>query len=114
MSAQAQEPGTEVGPVIGSASVLVFDGVATVVASGEFDAGTCQGLADALDVAVGLRLDVVVDVTGVTFMDGAGLRRIESAAAAQVAAGRTLRIANPQRVVVRLLEAAGATELLSS
>ena len=112
MSTHAIGPGTETGPVIGSASVLTFAGVTTVVASGEFDAGTSEGLAEALQLAYTKATDVVVDMTGVTFLDGAALRLIEASAAVLIAAGRSMRIANPPRVVVRLMHAAGATDML--
>ena len=114
MSTQAPRPETDIGPLIGSASVLTFGSTTTVVASGEFDAGTSGGLADALELACTRGGDVVVDMTGVTFLDGAGLRRIEQAAASLTALGRTLRIANPPRVVVRLIRAAGVLDMLHS
>jgi anti-anti-sigma factor len=112
MSTQAQEPSAQLFASICSASVLLIGGVATVIASGEFDVATCGALAEALAVACAARVDVVVDLTGVTFMDGAGLRQVEQAAKAQQLAGRSLRVANPRRAVVRLLHAAGATHLL--
>jgi len=115
MSAQAQDPGTVIRPTIGSASVLRHRGVATVIASGEFDAGTSGGLQAALDVAWATgAADVVVDLTGLSFMDGAVLRLIESTARVLAAEGRSLRLANPPRGVVRLLYVAGATQLLHS
>jgi anti-anti-sigma factor len=100
------------GPAIGTASVLTFGSVTTVVASGEFDAGTCSGLADALALACTTATDVVLDMTGVTFLDGAGLRQIENTAERLAAEGRSMWIANPPKVVVRLLHAAGAVDLL--
>ena len=114
MSSYASSPGTDTGPLTGSASVLTFADVTTVVASGEFDAGTCDGLAEALELACTKATDVVVDLTGVTFLDGAALRRIERAAATVIGQGRSLRLANPPRVVLRLIRAAGAVHMLHS
>jgi anti-anti-sigma factor len=114
MSPQTPRPETDAGPLIGSASVLTFGSVTTVVASGEFDAGTCGGLTAALELACTKGTDVVVDMTGVAFLDGAGLRQVEHAAAALIADGRSLRIANPPRVVLRLIHAAGAAAMLHS
>src|SRR5947209_560817 len=112
MSAQAHDPGTHTGTLIGSASLLQFGDVATVVASGEFDAGTSDGLAAALEAASATGCDVVVDMTGVEFMDGGALRRLETAAAWLAVGGRSLRIDNAPRIIVRLLAAAGVDDLL--
>jgi anti-sigma B factor antagonist len=97
---------------MGSASVLALGGVTTVVISGEFDVATSGGLEQALGLAGAKGTDVVLDMTGVTFMDGSGLRRIEKAATRLMSEGRSMRIANPPRVVVRLLQAAGAMDML--
>ena len=112
MSIHASDPGTDTGPLLGSASVLGLGGVTTVVISGEFDVATSAGLDEALGLACARGTDVVLDMTGVTFMDGSGLRRIERAAGLLLSEGRTMRIANPPRVVVRLLQAAGAMDML--
>jgi anti-anti-sigma factor len=114
MSTKAPRPETDAAPMIGSASVLTFGNVTTVVASGEFDAGSSDGLAEALELACTNGTDVVVDLAGVTFLDGAALRRIERASATMTRQGRSMRLANPPRVVVRLIRAAGAMEMLSS
>jgi anti-anti-sigma factor len=109
-----QMPGfdTDTGPMLGSASLLSVGSFTTLVLSGEFDAGTSSGLAAGLDVACTHGGNLVVDMTGVTFLDGFALRLIERAARALATAGATLRIAHPPRVVERLLYAAGATDLL--
>ena len=112
MSPQAHDFDTDIGPLIGSASVLTFEDVSTVIASGEFDAASGPGLAAALAVAHQAGGDVVVDMTGVTFLDGGSLREIERMGGQLARTGRSLRIAHPPRVVVRLLHALGALELL--
>ena len=112
MSTQAPGPETDAGPLIGSASVLTFGGLTTVVASGEFDAGTLQGLAEALELACAKDTNVVLDMTGVAFIDGAALRVVENAAAALIAAGRSMRITHAPTVVVRLIHVAGVAQML--
>jgi anti-anti-sigma factor len=112
MSAQAPRPETDAGPLLGSASVLVFGSLTTVIASGEFDAGTLHGLAEALELACTKGTNVVLDMTGVSFLDGAALRLVENAAATLVAAGRSLRITHAPTVVVRLIHVAKAAQLL--
>jgi anti-anti-sigma factor len=111
MTMQVPDFETDTGPMLGSASLLTVGSSTTLVLSGEFDAGTSAGLLASLDVACADGADLVVDMTGVTFLDGYALRHIERAARALAADGSTLRIAHPPRVVVRLLYAASATHL---
>ena len=112
MGRQLPDFETDTGPMLGSASLLVFGSSTTLVLSGEFDAGTSAGLLEALGVACANGEDVVVDMTGVTFLDGRALRYIERAAWVLSKKAATLRIAHPPRVVQRLAYAAGATALL--
>lgn len=114
MSPHAADSGTDTGPLMGSASVLTFGDLTTVLTSGEFDVASSGGLGEALELACTKGTDVVVDLTGVTFMDGSALRQLERAAAGLLAQGRSMRIANAPRAVVRLLQAAGAMNLLQS
>src|SRR3954465_4774788 len=97
---------------VGSASLLTVGFFTTLVLPGEFAAGAAAGLVDAWRVASAARRDLVVDMTGVSSLDGFALRHIEQASRALAAAGSTLRIAHAPRVVARLLHAAGATGLL--
>ena len=105
---------TDTGPMLGSASLLVFASSRTLVLSGEFDAGTSAGLVEALGTACATGEDLVVDMTGVTFLDGRALRFIERAAWVLGKKSATLRIAHAPRIVQRLAYAAGATDLLRS
>ena len=103
---------TDTGPMLGSASLLTFGNSTTLVLSGEFDAGTSAGLLEALGVACAAGEDLVVDMTGVTFLDGRALRYIERAAWVLAKKAATLRISHPPRIVQRLAYAAGVTDLL--
>src|SRR3954454_14973583 len=89
MSMQVPDFETDTGVSLGSASLLTVGSFTTLVLSGEFDAGTSSGLFDALRVASADRRDLVVDMTGVTFLDGFALRHIEQASRALAAAGST-------------------------
>src|SRR4051794_27355889 len=102
---------THTGPVLGSASLLTVGSFRTLVLSGEFDAGTSSGLVEGLDVGCSAGRDLVVDMTGVIFLDGVALRHIERAARSLARQGATLRITHPPRVVQRLPRAAGPTLL---
>src|SRR3954447_8051366 len=112
MSMQVPDFETDTGVSLGSASLLTVGSFTTLVLSGEFDAGTSSGLVTGLDIACRSGGDLVVDMTGVTFLDGFALRHIEQAAALLAVGGWTLRIAHPPQVVERLLHAAGAIGLL--
>ena len=112
MSRQIPDFETHAGPVLGSASLLTVGSFRTLVLSGEFDAGTSAGLVEGLDVGCSAGRDLVVDMTGVIFLDGVALRHIERAARSLAGKGATLRITHPPRVVRRLLRAVGATHLL--
>jgi len=103
---------TDTGASLGSASLLSVGSSKTLVLSGEFDAGTSSGLVNGLAVACTSGGDLVVDMTGVSFLDGFALRHIEQAADVLAVGGWTLRIAHAPRIVERLLYAAGASDLL--
>jgi len=86
-------------------------GPGTVTASGELDVVSAPALTEAI-VAVAARwASVTIDLSAVTFMDGAGLSALVGARTRMLADGSVLRIRTPhQRVrhVLRLtnLEAA--------
>src|SRR3954452_24109210 len=88
MSMRVPDYDTDAGPMLGSASLLTVGSFTTLVLSGEFDAGTSSGLTDALRVASAARRDLVVDMTGVTFLDGFALRHIEQASRPLAGPGR--------------------------
>lgn len=75
------------------------DGVFHV--SGEIDASTVDQLKQRLDEADG---DVVVDLSGVEFIDSSGLRVLIGTQQALEADGRSLTLRSPSRSVQRLFE----------
>lgn len=89
-------------------------GAATVVVAGELDALTAPSLASELRSQLArAERDVVVDVSEVTFMAGAGLHVLMAAAAQAARAGIRMRIRTTgSRAVDRVLAAAGDENLL--
>ncbi|GAB3006675.1 STAS domain-containing protein [Amycolatopsis acidiphila] len=89
-------------------------GATTVVVAGELDAFTAPSLANELDTQLArAERDVVVDVSEVTFMSGAGLEVLMTAAAEAAGTGIRMRVRTTgSRAVERVLEAAGGEHLL--
>ena len=83
------------------------DGVAI---SGEIDAHTAPAVAAALAAADGEPL--VVELSGVDFVDSSGLRVLLEAHHNRSDAGRTLVLARPSVAVQRVLDVAGLSEYL--
>ena len=86
------------------------DGV-DVVVTGEVDIDTAAQLRTRLLAAVRDHDLVVLDLSGVTFMDSQGLSVLIRAAAAATARGAELRVEKVSDRVLRLLELAGLTAL---
>jgi anti-anti-sigma factor len=85
------------------AEMLALGDEALVVVRGDLDLFSVHVLEDALaDVPPVSR--VVIDVEGVSFLDYAVLRRIEVAARAFAADGRSLRLDHASGMVRRLIE----------
>ena len=77
----------------------------TVVAvRGEIDISTATTFDDALQAAMASSDRVVIDLSGVRFMDSTGLGVLMRAHKHQDDAGATLRIAAPSDRVIRLLD----------
>ncbi|MEZ5215473.1 MAG: STAS domain-containing protein [Ilumatobacteraceae bacterium] len=78
---------------------------------GEVDAHTAPQLKEAV---AGREASVVVlDISGVTFMDSSGLRVVITATEDARASGGDLVLAHPSAAVARLLEISGLTEHLT-
>jgi anti-sigma B factor antagonist len=72
---------------------------------GELDASGCCGLAEQLQGPPGSL--VVVDLSGLTFMDSSGLGAIHTARRLAIKNGGTLVVSRPQPAVHRVLELTG-------
>lgn len=75
---------------------------------GEIDAHSAPALAAALEESTADT--IVVDMSGVTFMDSSGLRVLLALAERSTTGGRSLRIAQPSRPIMRLFEISGLVD----
>ena len=96
-------------------AVVVDDDGPEVVAhvSGEIDMATCGRLRDAIEGHLGPGQHLVLDLSGVTFMDSSCLGVLEDAATKLTADGGSLILRNPSRAAHRLLSVAGMTRLFA-
>ncbi len=85
-------------------------GVAAVFVTGELDLATAPRLDDAL-AAVSADV-VVIDLSGCTFLDSAGIRALVGTAKELDASGRSLRLATSDPGILRLLEITGVDTLI--
>ena len=85
-----------------------------VVAHGEVDASNSEGLARAL-VAIGSDAtgkELLLDMSGVTFIDSSGLRALLVGQQAAEVAGTSWRVASASDAVRRVFEITGLTSVL--
>ncbi len=84
-----------------------------LTAVGEIDSTSAPVLRDRLDVLLAAGVEeVVVDLTGVTFLDSAGLCVLASAYRRAESAGRRFRVLASSRAVIRPLQITGLWDLL--
>lgn len=94
------------------AVVVIDDGLEVVAfVSGEIDMQTCGRLRDAIEPHLGTGQRLVLDLSGVTFMDSSCLRVLEDATTRLTADGGSLILRNPSSATHRLLSVAGMTAL---
>lgn len=96
--------------------VAVVDEGWQVVAhvTGEIDLATCGRLRDAIEPHLGPRQRVVLDLSGVTFMDSSCLRVLEDARTVLTADGGSLVLRNPSGAARRLLSLSQLTRLFTT
>lgn len=96
------------------AVVVIDDGVDVVAfATGEIDMLTCGRLRDAIEPHLGPGQRVVLDLSGVTFMDSSCLRVLEHAWTTLTADGGSLILRNPSTAAHRLLSLSGMAALFA-
>ena len=84
-------------------AVSTVDGVATILVRGELDVFSRRLLTDGVSEALRSGPStVVVDLEGVTFLDGSGLRTLVQASAQVRNSGRQFEIRHPSAVVARV------------
>lgn len=88
-----------------SIATTVEDQTAVVVAEGEVDVSCASELRDAINAALdGEATQVTVDLAEVPYIDSTGIGVLVGAVHRAEEAGVTLRVANPQRNVRRVLD----------
>ncbi|MFL6160458.1 MAG: STAS domain-containing protein [Marmoricola sp.] len=81
---------------------------AELLVSGEVDIAVADALHDAALAALGPDLPgLVVDLSGLTFLDSTGIGALVRIRNDVIAGGRTLTLANPTARIVRILDVTG-------
>ena len=91
--------------------VVNANGRAVVSVHGEIDLGCGSALGDALWAAQEGSRDVIVDLSGVTFMDSTGLNALIGAYH-RAPEGGSLRVVGPSSAIRRVFDITGLSELL--
>ncbi len=97
-----------------SAEVTETDGETVIWVRGEIDIATAGRLRDVVEPFLGPHQTIVLDLSGVHFMDSACLSVLVYARGTLTADGGSLMLRNPSAAARRLLTAAGAQDLLDS
>ena len=94
---------------------LAQTGDATVIyVRGEIDLATCERLRDAIEPHLGPRQSVVLDFSGVEFIDSSGLHVLQQARGTLTADGGSLILRNPSQAARRLLTVTQTEGLLQT
>src|SRR6476646_10317077 len=97
----------------GEFTVVVAEESGQTVAhvTGEIDIATCERLRDAIEPHLGRGQRVVLDLSGVRFMDSSCLRVLLQAHTTLTGDGGSLILRNPSDMATRLLSLSGLTDL---
>ena len=87
-----------------------LDGTVLVCPIGELDLATAPELERVLERLASEPSAIVLDLSGVTFADCAGLRPVREALCRGGSLGRHVRLSSPRPAVRRVLELAGLDE----
>jgi anti-anti-sigma factor len=88
-------------------------GQAVTVVSGEVDAATADAFEQALRPAIADSTTIVLDLSGVSFMDSSGLRSLMAIHSEVTARDGRIQLADTSSVVDRLLSVTGLDELFT-
>ena len=96
-------------------TVTSRDGALTIALSGEIDHQVARNMMDAITGAIAERLParLVLDLSGVTFMDSSGIAVLLRARRQLAHSGGILRVVNIPAQARRVLDAAGIGRLIS-
>jgi anti-sigma B factor antagonist len=89
------------------------DGVPVVVVAGDLDMATAGDMSQQLAEVVGAGTDVVVDLSGLEFIDSTGLNALIAARRASEGRGGTLTLRRPARCVRRVLGITGLDQVFA-
>ena len=93
--------------------VVQGEGATIIYAYGEIDIATCERLRDAIEPHMGPRQTIILDFSGVEFMDSSCLRVLVQARGALTANGGSLMLRNPSEIARRILTVTGLEILLA-
>jgi anti-sigma B factor antagonist len=96
-----------------STKVVRVDGATVIYVQGELDMATAERLRDAVEPHMGPEQTIVLDLSGVDFMDSACLKVLVHARGQLTADGGSLILRNPSRAAHRLLTIAGVEFILA-
>jgi len=85
----------------------------TLILAGEVDPHTTDQLDEAVDAALDANSHLVLDLSGVTFIDSAGLRSLIRAQRRTERDGGSLVLRSPRPSTLRVLEITGLTDELT-
>lgn len=99
----------------GFSTTVTRDGAATVISvTGEIDLATCERLRDAIEPHLGPQQTIILDLSGVEFVDSSFLNVLVQARGTMTADGGSLFLRNPSVVANRLLTISGLEDLLQT
>jgi anti-sigma B factor antagonist len=96
-----------------STRVVRADGATVIYVQGEIDMNTAGRLRDALEPHMGPEQTIVLDLSGVDFMDSACLTVLVQARGTLTADGGSLILRNPSRAAHRVLTTTGMEFILA-
>jgi anti-sigma B factor antagonist len=94
-------------------STVVRDGHAVVGLRGELDVTDAAGVTEALAGVAAGHPDIIIDLTGLEFIDCCGLWALTRAREQASRAGGRLLLAAPQQLVLRVLALTGLADVFS-
>ena len=95
-----------------STEVETLEGATLIRVRGEIDMATCERLRDAIEPHLGPAQRLVLDFSGVEFMDSSCLKVLVQARGALTADGGSLVLRNPSQMARRLLNATELQDML--
>lgn len=99
----------------GFSTEVASEGDATLIyVRGEIDVATCERLRDAIEPHLGPQQTIILDLSGVEFMDSACLHVLVHARGTLTADGGSLFLRNPSHAAHRLVTISGLHDLLQA